>query len=243
MGLGNNNGNERRIFLSVGFGRIRQKSLLSGEKVDANTPNAVKRLTPSGTDTWALEYDYVEGVIGGIIEKADSEYGDSFEVLIRDDENNYQLSFKADSQFWFDFAKRLPNLDVEKPCKLSAYDFTSKDGKRAIGFSVVQGGKKIDSFYQEKVGDVISNTNGYPSPEEGMNWKDKDERKMYSIKIKKFFKVEYENRFKQMFKTNPFASDPFAAPNSVTAQPATMAPNAQAAPVLNKTIDDDGLPF
>jgi len=208
MALGSNNGSPR-IFLTVGFGRIRQKTLENKQKVDSSTPGAVKRLKQDKTETWALEHDYVSGIIENIFYKEDAQYGNSFEVTIRDVADLYQVSFSEDSRFWFDFMKKLPNLDLKKEVKITAYDFEDKSGKRRAGVSVEQSGIKIKSYYETQNEDKTWNLlHGFPSGE-GVDFKDKDELKMYFIKVKKFLRNEFMTKFKDSFdnKTHSTATE------------------------------------
>jgi hypothetical protein len=199
MSLGSNSGSPR-IFLSVGFGKIRQKSLENKEKVSASTPEAVKRLKQDGTETWAIEYDYVSGIIEDISYKEDDKYGNSFEVVISDVLDKYQISFGDDNRFWFDFMKKLPNIQIKEPVKITSYDFVDKSsGKRKAGISLEQNGKKIASFYDKKNEDGSwTLLHGYPNAKE-LDWKDKDELKVYLIQVKKFLKKEFNEKIAPFF--------------------------------------------
>ena len=192
MGLGTSR-SENRIYLSVGFGKIRQKTMENGVRVTAETPNAVKRTTQQGGDTWALEFDFIEGIIENIFYKEDANYGNSFEVIIRDALDLYQISFPDDSRFWFDLMKRLPNVKLTEKLKIKTFDFKDKDGKRIAGLRIEQNGVQTPSYYDEKQNDKWVLLHGYPTAE-GLNWKDKDELKIYLINVKKFLK----NQFSQL---------------------------------------------
>lgn len=198
MALGSNTGSPK-IYLSVGFGKIRQKSLENKQKVDSNTPGAVKRETQSGAESWALEHDYITGKIENIFYKEDAQYGNSFEVVISDGIDKYQLSFTEDSRFWFDFMKKLPNIDLSQNVKITAYDFVNKEGKKVAGISVEQNGTKILSFYEKKNGEKWELLHGFPTSD-GINFKDKDELKIYFIKVKKFLREEFSRLFSDKFK-------------------------------------------
>jgi len=190
MGLGSNN-QTQKTFLTVGFGKIRQKTLENKQKVDANTPGAIKRLTQSGAESWALEHDFIEGVIESIFYKEDAEFGNAFEVTISDFGEKYQLSFSEESRFWIDFMKKLPNIDLSTKVKITAYDFTDKENKHKAGISILQNNIKITSFYEQKIDDGNWEfLHNYPTSK-GVDFKDKDEIKMYFIKVKKFLRSEF----------------------------------------------------
>jgi hypothetical protein len=184
-----------RTFLSVAFGKIRQKHTDTGQRVDENTPLAVRRETQAGKESWALEFDFVSGIIQKIFYKESQEYENTFEVVIADGPENLQLSFTEDSRFWFDFMKKLPNIDLSKEVKITAYDFVDKDKKRRVGISIEQGGTKIGSYYEKKGEDgKWTLLHGFPAAD-GVDFKDKDETKIYFIKVKKFLK----NQFTEIF--------------------------------------------
>lgn len=195
MGLGSRS-DGTKIFLQVSFGKIRQKSLENKQKVDASTPGAVRRETQSGSESWALEHDYISGIIENIFYKEDPQYGNSFEIVISDVVDEYQLSFAEDSRYWFDFMKKLPNVDLKNQVKISAYDFVNKEGKRVAGCGVEQNGQKITSYYEVKGKDgKWQLLHSFPVSE-GVDFKDKDETKMYFIKVKKFLRKQFEDLIK-----------------------------------------------
>ena len=197
MGLGSNQ-TTPKIYLSVAYGKIRQKSV-GNEKVNEKTPGAVKRLTQQGAESWSLEHDFVTGEIENIFYKEDEKYGNSFEVVITEVADKYQLSFTEDSRFWFDFAKKLPNINFNEPLKITAYDFTDRvTGKKHAGISVEQNGQKITSFYETKEGEKWILKHGFPTSE-GVDWKDKDETKVFLIRVKKFLRTEFVNRIMPLF--------------------------------------------
>ena len=199
MALGKHGG-DQKTFLTVGFGKLRQKSLGNKQKVDETTPGAVRRETKDGSPVWALEFDYVTGIIENIFYKEDQEYGNTFEVLVSDVADNYQISFKEDSQFWTDFMKKLPHLDLKKEVKITPYDFTDKEGKTRKGTSVEQDGEKVLSYYEVKGSDgKWQLLHGCPSAD-GVNFKDKDDAKVYFIKVKKFLRKEFKDNFEPIFK-------------------------------------------
>jgi hypothetical protein len=195
--LGSNNGTQK-TFLTVGFGKIRQKTLDNKTKVDENTPGSVKRTTQSGSESWALEYDFIEGTIEKIFYKEDKDYGNSYEVVISDVEV-YQLSFSETSQYCNDLLKKLPNINLLDRVKFTAYDFEDKDHKRKCGLSIEQHSNKITSHYEVKQPDgKWKLLHSFPSGE-SIDFKDKDECKIYFIRVKKFLRAEFDRLFKDKF--------------------------------------------
>lgn len=208
MALGNNQQSQSRIFLTVGFGKLRQKTLATGQKVDENTPNAVKRVTQQGADTWALEFDFITGRIESIQYKDNSatKFENSFDVLLRDGIDHYQISFTEDSKFWFGFMELLPNVNFNDDLTITVFDYVNKEKVRKSGINIEQFNNKntrevtfkdstihpfIKSFYKDYQDNQWKFLNGYPAPSNSMNWKDKDDVKSYFISVKKFLRAEF----------------------------------------------------
>jgi hypothetical protein len=233
MALGSHSGSPK-IFLQVSFGKIRQKSLENKQKVDASTPGAVRRETQSGSESWALEHDFLSGIIENIFYKEDAQYGNSFEVVISDVVDQYQLSFTEDSRYWFDFMKKLPNVDLKEKIKISAYDFVNKENKRVAGCGVEQNNQKVASYYEVKGQDgKWKLLHGFPVSE-GVDFKDKDEIKMYFIKVKKFLR----NQFNDLIQPKLEGKENKSYPISDTVKEFVETPNT-----FSPTGTDDDLPF
>jgi hypothetical protein len=217
MALGNNQQSQSRTFLSVGFGKLRQRSLASGQKVDETTPKAIKRQTQQGADTWALEYDFINGKIDSIFYKdnSDNKFENTFEVLLRDGIDFYQISFTENSKYWFGFMETLPNIILSEPVNITVFDYINKDKVRKSGINVEQFNNKntrevefkdgtihqyVNSFYKEYTEDKKWKfLNGYPEPMNKMDWKDKDDVKMYFMRVKKFLREEFKRLFSDKF--------------------------------------------
>jgi hypothetical protein len=194
MGLGNQI-DSHKIYLSVGFGKIRRKTDENGKPVTESTPKAVRRATKDGTPVWALEYPYLEGKIQKIFLKEDTGYGVSIEIVISDILETFQLSLKEESRYGQDFFKKLPNIDLTNTVKLTPYDFKDKEtGKPKVGVSIEQFEKKVQSYYEVKTDGKWNILHGYPEPD-GVNFLDKDELKIYFIKVKKFLRTEFLSKF------------------------------------------------
>src|SRR3972149_4465391 len=124
MARGTNQQNQSRIFMTVSFGKFRQRATDNGQKVDENTKGAVKRTTQQGVDTWAIEYDNVSGYIQNIFYKSNegTKFPASFEVVLKDNDEILQISFGEDSRFWFGFMEVLPNIQLQYPVTINVYD-------------------------------------------------------------------------------------------------------------------------
>lgn len=148
---------ESKIYLQVGYGKLRKKAAGPGEGI-------VERTTKDGEKTFAYEYNYVEGIMTGIYYKENKEFGNSFEVTIRDDKEVYGISFKENSRYCQDFLSKLPAIDLSKTVKLTPYEMLGDGGKSFRGVSVMQGGVKLQNYFVEKDGERRKLLHGFPIP-------------------------------------------------------------------------------
>ena len=192
MGTGTHS-TSTKTFLTVAYGKLRQRQLENGQKVNENTPNAVKRESKTG-ESWALEYDYIEGRIDKMYFKEDKQFGNSYEIIISDAIDLYQISFREGDRTTADFLCKLPNINLKNVIKITVYDFTNKEGKTVKGTSIIQNNEKILSFYNVKVEDTWKNLHGYPSSQ-NVDFKDSDELKIYQISVNKFLRNEFISKF------------------------------------------------
>ena len=176
----------KRIYLSVGFGTLRQKA-------DKDNPKATERTLQSGEKTYAIEYMYVSGILDNIVFKDDPKYGKQWTVFVDDGEEHYAIRIKEDSRYASDLLKRVPNMYKGEHYRFTPYDFET-NGKRRVGLSIKnQADERIESYYQkfhdEGEGKFrVENLHGYPAFEGDA--KDKEELKIYFIQVAKFLRTE-----------------------------------------------------
>jgi len=192
MGLGSTNGGSSATFLSIIGGKIKQQA-------EEETPGAEKRKweTKDGKSgiKYEITHDFIEGNIVGL-SYHDGDYGTSLAVKIQDGADTYNLQISTKSRYYDDFAKKVKALDLNKPVKLSPYDFEDKEKKdkkgnpkKISGISVYQEGEKIVNYYY----DGKKNINGMPK----VNEKEKEELAdaywtVYFAKVGAFLKKEIE---------------------------------------------------
>ena len=176
---------EKKRYLHISYGKFREKA---GE----NANGAEVRQTKEKKTVWEYVYDYAEGEIVKIFYKESKDYGNSFEVLIRDDKELFQVSFKEGDNFYNDFFAKLPNVDLDKWVKLIPYDFEDENsGKQKRGLTVWQENNKLDSKFTsyDKETKKFSYLEGFPEPGKSM---DKEDWKIYFIQVVKFLR-KYTN--------------------------------------------------
>lgn len=173
MGLGSS---ENKIYLQVGYGKLRKKTNTPGEGI-------VERLNKDGEKIYAYEYKFIEGKITGIYYKESKDYGNSFEITIKDD-RLYNVSLKENSRYCQDFLSKLPAINLNKEVRLTPYEMAGDDDKTFRGISVLQDGVKIQNFFIEKDGEERVYKHGFPKP----NAKKLSEKqwKIYCIEMQDF---------------------------------------------------------
>jgi hypothetical protein len=203
------NNSEGRLYLSVAFGKLRQKTLSNGTKVTETTPGAVLRETESGQKSWAIEFDSVKGTIEGISLKSHEEYGESMELLIREPGDLCCLSFKLDGSSFQQIMNYLPNVDFHKVVEISTYSYVSKTGRQVHGLNLIQdkhantkevtfkNGNKINvviPYYKDWENESWVYKNGYPSAL-GVDFTNKKQKTMYNLDLEEFLKNEISRLF------------------------------------------------
>lgn len=184
---------EPKTYLSISFGKIR-------EKVTKDTPGAVSRTNKLGDIVWERVDNSIEGRIVDISYKEHSEYGNSYEIVIDDDKEKFNLSLHEDSKFANQFLTKFPNVDISKFVTISPYEFTPSDSdKKRSGLNLYQEDKKLENFFASKVNDKWIYKEEFPEAPEGAP--DKKKWKKYSIEVQEFlydyFKTSIKPKFEQ----------------------------------------------
>lgn len=167
-------------YLGIIGGKFRQG-------VPQGTPGAILRTweTKDGKkgEKWEKEYQSLFGKVSGI-NFYDGEFGKNITVFFKDGEEDYGLSMGVATPYAEDLMKKLPAINLEKELELIPYDFEDDKGKRRRGISVMQDGKKINSFfYDTEKKEII---NGAPKPDGDVSMFDSEDWKMYYTKLRKF---------------------------------------------------------
>ena len=122
-------------------------------------PNAVERTLEKGANAGKVVKELQYTGIEGTIERCyvdESEYGANFITELVDDENSrFKLQIPLDSQFFGQYAKRMPNIDTTQPLFLGL----GYDRERERNFLYArQGENKVGMAYTKE------NQNGLPEP-------------------------------------------------------------------------------
>ena len=125
----------------------------------ADDPTAVERTLEKGVNAGKVVKELQYTGIEGTIERCyvdESDYGANFITELIDDEGaRFKLQIALDSQFFGQYAKRMPNIDTAKPLFLGL----GYDRERGRNFLYAkQGEEKVSMAYTK------DNPNGLPEP-------------------------------------------------------------------------------
>lgn len=211
------------------------------QKVAEGTQGAIKRVyeTPDGAkgEKWEIHHRDLTGFISGI-DFRDTDFGEQINIKITDGTETAVLSIGTESRYFIDFAQKLSNIDFNEQVILNPYDFVGDSGKQIKGISIVQSGAKVENYFWDKENKKL--INGIVEPENKGADYDKDDWKMYFIRLKKFLKKHIESQVKGIGKFEVKEEDN----QTVYAKDIESGvPEYTAADIPPEPEDDQGLPF
>lgn len=178
---------EQKTYLSILFGGIR-------EKVTKDTPGAVPRVNKNNDEVWERVDKSLEGKLVDIFYKEHHEYGNSYEIVIDDGDEKFNLSLHEDSKYAIQFLSRFPNINLKEFITIVPYEFTPADSdKKRSGLNIFQGDNKIADYFRVKEGENWIHRDGFPEPEAVM---DKKKWKKYSIEVQEFLYEYFKTHIK-----------------------------------------------
>ena len=164
------------------------------QKAEDTTPWAKKReYETSDWKTgvkWEIPYKNLSGKLSKMMFK-DSDYGEQFVLELVDGKETYHITMWTDSRYFADFAKKLPNINLAEDFELNPFDFKTKEGKQLRWMSIKQDWTKVESYYWDAEKKKTLHKMPEVSKEDAKGY-DKDDWKMFFIKVKKFLKAEVE---------------------------------------------------
>lgn len=185
-------------------------------RVTEITEGAVKRTTQPKTgqpkDIWELQFKDLSGRLKSI-EVKETDFGKKYELTIEDVGEVYVLQVGVESGYGDTLISKIVGINPDHDIRLVPYSFIPKDStKKKEGLNIYQGDVKIEPQYTK------DNPNGKPQPESEKM--DKDDWKIYNIRVRKFF-AEVATKFNEKIK---------AAKDNVNE-------------AFNKASESDDLPF
>lgn len=188
---------DNKTYLTIVQGTLSQQ-------VKEGTPKAEKRTyeTKDGKkgEKWELKFKSVSGIISQM-KIEDSDFGEQLKIVISDAGELFQLQLPLASNYFTDFGKKLPNIELGYPVTISPYDFETKEGKKKTGLTITQEGVKLENNYYDP--EKKENLHGFPTPKGKGKGFDKDDWKMYFIEVKKFMKKKVQETIDSMAKNLP----------------------------------------
>ena len=173
-------------FLRVSNGRI-------CKTVPEGTEGAVPRVTKKGDTVHELIWESASGLLDSIDFRDHPEYGKSWTLTIIDGIDTYGLQVHEDSRYGMDLLKKVPNLFHGKLYVFRPYEY-EKNGKTRSGIEIKdEAGNRVQSFYQKftdlgegkwQVEDL------YDFPKFEGDSKDKDDLKIYFVKLAKWLRAK-----------------------------------------------------
>jgi len=203
-----NTTSERKIYASIYGGKFEIKAK-EGEVAPDGT-KAVSRIsenqqTKETKTVWGFHYAELSGILENVVAEESTDFGWQFILTIQDPAApSIVVTIPASSKYGRSLALTLPNLKKGQMVTLKPYNFEDKEKfdnygkpKKVVGMNVFVEGEKVTKFYTKE------NPNGYPNvPEEESKTFDKDDWKMYGIKVDKFLRNEV-NKWSQSQTAEP----------------------------------------
>lgn len=177
----------------LGSSDTRYLSIIGGklaQKVQEGTEWAVKReydVDGNKWVKWELNYKNLSWFITNMVFK-ETDYWEMLMLTVEQDWETDILTMNVKSRYFSDFARKLPNIDLNEVVELNPYDFES-NGKQLRGLSIKQDWQKIQDNYYDW--DKKKSLNGMPEVDKKElkeEWKSYWEG--YFMIVNKFLKKE-----------------------------------------------------
>ncbi len=118
--------------------------------VDESEENAKEKITKTGKKYFMRFYSSISGSLFSMEKSHHEDYGDSWNIKLRDDDQTYHLQIPYSSRQADGFLRRLPNIDLNKPIEIACGDYDNK-----YYLTVKQDGIKVPYFWdKENPGDL-----------------------------------------------------------------------------------------
>lgn len=163
-------------------------------KVSEDHPEAVRREYETKDGAKAIKYERIVSAITGCIEDIaiyDGDYGKTINVKLDTNADGLHpiIQFSAGTTYGEDLMKKLPGINFDLPARFAPYCFISEDnGKEMRGVSISQeseaGAVKIGNYFYDT--EAKKTINGLPVPEGDITTYDKEDWKIYFLRVRKF---------------------------------------------------------
>jgi len=205
--------NGNTTYLTVVQGKL-------AKKVNDDTPGATKR--EYETKDWTkwvkyeIYYKSVTGLITGL-DFIDWVFWEQFAITLYKDGQNVKITVPTDWNYFSDFAKKLPNISLSKEVTLSVFDFEWDNWKRIKWVNIVQDWNKVYTYYYDA--EKKKSINGFPEVDKKeAKWYDKDDWKVFFLKVKKFLKAEVIKQAKDVSKPTMIEELPWDTSDEISVE-------------------------
>jgi len=148
-GLGNNSGQKNEIYVTCANGVFSKRV---PEPTKGSITRKIEKGPNIGKEIHEEHFEYFEGQLVSITTNESENYGKQwvFKFDISETPSDkkfvvYQVGY--DNGYAINILSRLPNANLEKDIRMSAYAFTDENGKEKKGITLFQEGKKIQPAY------------------------------------------------------------------------------------------------
>ena len=142
MGLGKVQEGGKNTYLSIAGGYIWDR------KAEESNPNYATqefdRADGTKGERKGAKYADLTGDVTGVEMRTHQQYGESINVKVTSEGENYIMSIGTNNQYSQSMMKALLIMDFNEPLYIRPYDFTDTKGKRSQGISFRQDGEKMD---------------------------------------------------------------------------------------------------
>ena len=148
----------------------------------------IYKYTKEGEAKYGIEHKDITGKLQEV-KLLSGDYGENIKIVFTDGVDTATLYFPLKSGYGNSFAKKFPSIDLEKEATFNAFDFVSKDDKRIIGLSIIQEGKKIQSYFWDE---DLKKSQGLPEPGKPWGEMSQEDIQIFYIKQDSFLREVIE---------------------------------------------------
>jgi len=144
-------------YLTVANGRL-------VEKVNEDTPGAIKRMNKNDKVVYERFYDEMEGILINV-KKRTSEFGDQLDLTILSDDEKVILSLGLEGKNAHDFFCQLPNMIPGEEYIFSPWSMNGDEDTKRTGLIIKRSSdeSRVENFFIKKDQDgKFTYLNGYP---------------------------------------------------------------------------------
>ncbi len=183
------------LVTEVTEGNVLYLNIIGGsivKKAEKDEEGARKRVFKDDDGNEHIKYDKpFKNLTGHIVgmDFSEGKFGEQFTITVQNGEAKAKLKVSTNSDYFTEFAKRLPNVDLTKTVVLNAYDVEEEGKRNNRGISIKQDGEKLKNAYWN--GTKVLGGMPNVSKEDSKDY-DSDDWKVHFIQVRKFLKKKVQ---------------------------------------------------